>query len=182
MIVGLTGPIASGKSVLAEMFVDKGFIRLTLSEEVRTEARKRGLPIERKALQDLGNEMRQKCGNGYWAKQLVAKIEKRKNYVIEGIRNPGEIEELRKERNFVLIGVDAPIEHRLKWIRARDKDSDPKTLAGITAMDARDRGVGEKDSGQQTLACFEIADYYILNNTSLDDLREKAAELVKQLI
>ncbi len=181
MITGLTGPIASGKSVLAGMLVDGGFIRLTLSEEVREEARRRGLPIERKTLQNLGNEMRAKYGNGYWAKRLLAKTQKGKNYVIEGIRNPGEVEELRKLRNFVLIGVDAPIENRLRWILARDKDSDPKTLAGIEAMDARDRGVGEDTSGQQSQACYEMADRRILNNTTLEDLREKAEQLVDEL-
>ncbi|MEK6892597.1 MAG: hypothetical protein AABX07_00155 [Nanoarchaeota archaeon] len=181
MIIGLTGPIASGKSLLAEMLEDRRFIRLTLSEEVREEARRKGLLIERKALQNLGNEMRVKYGNGYWAKRLLAKTEKGKNYVIVGIRNPGEIEELRKLRNFVLIGVDAPIEHRLRWILARDKDSDPKNLAGIKAMDARDRGVGEDVSGQQSEACFQMADRHIFNNTTLEDLREKAEQLVDEL-
>lgn len=97
MLIGLTGPIASGKSVLADMLVQQGFIRLTLSEEVREECKKRGLPLERSILQDLGNEMRQKHGNGYWARRLLAKLAPGKNHVIEGIRNPGEVEELKKE-------------------------------------------------------------------------------------
>ena len=181
MIVGVTGPIASGKSVLAEMLVDRGFIRLTLSEEVRDEARKRNLAIERTNLQNLGNEMRQKFGTGYWAERLISKIRPGKNYVIEGIRNPGEVEALRKLRNFVLIGVTAPINQRLQWIMARNKDSDPKTLVAIQAIDARDRGIGEGKTGQQTEACFELADSYIQNDSTLDDLREKAAELVNEL-
>ena len=181
MIVGVTGPIASGKSVLAEMLVDKGFIRLTLSEEVRDEARKRNLAIERTNLQNLGNEMRQKYGNGYWAERLIAKVKPGKNYVIEGIRNPGEVESLRKLRNFVLIGVTAPIDQRLHWIMGRNKDSDPKSLNAIRAIDARDRGVGEGESGQHTDACFELADSYIHNNSTFEDLREKASELVNEL-
>jgi dephospho-CoA kinase len=181
MIIGLTGPIASGKSILAKMLLERGFIILSLSEEVREEVRKRGLPIERKILQNLGNKMRQEYGNGYWAKRLIAKTEKGKNYVIEGIRNPGEIEELRKLRNFILIGVDAPIENRLRWILARDKDSDPKNLEGIRAMDARDRGVGENASGQQSEVCFQMADRHILNNTTLKDLKQKAEQLVDEL-
>ncbi|MDP3881978.1 MAG: dephospho-CoA kinase [Nanoarchaeota archaeon] len=182
MIVGITGPIASGKSVLAQMLVEKGFIRLTLSEEVREELRKKGEEIERAALQDLGNEMRAKHGNGFWAKRLIAKMSSGKNYVVEGIRNPGEVEEFRKLRNFVLIGVNAPIERRIEWIKARNKDSDPKNISGIKTIDARDRGVGEKEHGQQTSACFDLADDYIVNNTDLEDLRAKALELVQQLI
>ena len=182
MIVGVTGPIASGKSVLSEMLVERGFIRFTLSEEVREEARKRGIKIERRALQDLGNEMREKQGSGYWAIKLLQKVENGKNYVIEGIRNPGEIEEFRKIRDFFLIGVDAPIEDRIQWIIARNKDSDPRTLKSVKLIDARDRGIGEGASGQQTEECFAMADAYILNNTTLEDLREKVAEFIRQLI
>lgn len=181
MIVGITGPIASGKSVLAEMLVERGFIRLTLSEEVREEAKVRGIPIERTALQNLGNDLRVKHGNGYWACRVLAKTVPNKNYVIEGIRNPGEIKELRKERNFILIGVTAPEDLRLCWILKRTKDSDPKTLEGIRAIDRRDRGIGEATHGQQSEACFAMADTYIINNTTLDDLRLKAAELVEEL-
>lgn len=181
MIVGVTGPIASGKSVFAEMLAERGFIRFTLSEEVREECKLRGLRIERKILQDIGNEMRIKHGNGYWAHRLLAKTQAGKNYVIEGIRNPGEVEELRKERNFILIGFNAPEELRLKWILLRNKESDPKTLEEIRAIDQRDRGIGEGKSGQQSEACFAMADAYIINNTTLDDLRMKAAELVEQL-
>ena|SRR3989344_6055893 len=181
MIVGVTGPIASGKSVFAEMLVERGFIRFTLSEEVREECKIRGLPIQRTTLQDIGNEMRAAHGNGYWARRLLAKVQSGKNYVIEGIRNPGEVEELRKERNFVLIGFNAPEELRLKWILARTKGSDPKTIEGIRAIDKRDRGIGERKSGQQSEACFAMADAYIINNTTLEDLKMKAAELVEQL-
>ena len=182
MIIGLTGPIASGKSVLANMLVERGFERLTLSEEVREEAKKKGLAIERKILQDLGNEMRAKYGNGYWAKRVLERTIEGNNYVIEGIRNPGEVEELRKSRNFVLIGVDAPVERRWEWISKRGKDSDPKSVEGIRAIDARDRGEGEGMHGQQVDRCFEMSDSIILNNTTLDDLREKASEIVEQLI
>ena len=93
MIVGITGPLASGKNVLVQMFVEKGFKRITLSEEVREEARKKGIEIERTNLQDLGNEMRQLYGPGHWARRLIAKIDAGKNYVIEGIKNPGEIDD-----------------------------------------------------------------------------------------
>ncbi len=181
MIIGVTGPIASGKSVLAELLMAKGFLRLTLSEEVREEAKKRGLPIERRALQDLGNQLRKEFGKGYWAERLLIKMQPGKNYVIEGIRNPGEVETLRKLPSFILIGISAPVEDRLEWILARNKDSDPKTREGILAIDARDRGVGEGSEGQQSDACYALADFYILNNTTLEDLREKVAQVVQEL-
>jgi dephospho-CoA kinase len=181
MIIGITGPIASGKSVLVEMLVEKEFVYYRLSDEVREEAKNLGVAIERKALQDLGNAMREKFGNGYWAERLIKKMEPGKKYIIDGIRNPGEIDALRKLGNFVLIGIDAPVEKRFQWILARNKDSDPKTLEEIKAMDSRDRGVGEASHGQQSQKCYDMADVYVLNDGTFEDLAKKVSELLETI-
>jgi len=181
MIIGITGPIASGKSVLVEMLIEKRFVYHKLSEEVREEAKKLGIAIERKALQDLGNAMREKYGNGYWAERLVPKMTSDANHVVDGIRNPGEIETLRKAGNFILIGVDAPVEKRFQWILSRNKDSDPKTIDEIRAIDSRDRGVGESNSGQQSGKCYEMADLYLHNEGTFEDLSKKIADMLEDL-
>ena len=181
MIIGITGPIASGKTVLVEMLIEKGFIYQKLSEEVRDEAKNIGVPIERKALQDLGNAMREKFGNGYWAERIIKRIEPSKNYVVDGIRNPGEVAAFKKLGNFFLIGVDAPVEKRFQWILARNKDSDPKTLDEIKAMDARDRGVGEAETGQQSAKCYEMADVFITNDGTFEDLARKMGDLLEEI-
>lgn len=181
MIIGIVGPIASGKNVLSDILVERGFIRLSFSEEVRKEANLRRIPIERKYLQDLGNLMREKYGSGYWAERVVTQIEEGKNYVVEGIRNPGEVNILRRLQGFVFIGIDAPLEKRYQWIVERNKDSDPKSLEKISEMDARDRGVGEGSHGQQVDVCYRMADRYIMNDGTKDDLKKKVEDLLGDL-
>jgi len=181
MIVGITGPIASGKSVLVDMLIEKGFIYYRLSDEVREEAKTLGVAIERTALQNLGNAMREKYGVGYWAERLLKKVEPGKNYVIDGIRNPGEVEALKKQGSFVLVGVNAPVEKRFQWILSRKKDSDPKTLEEIRAMESRDRGVGEAAHGQQSIKCYEMADVFVMNDGTFEDLAKKFSELLETL-
>ncbi|HLF53607.1 MAG TPA: AAA family ATPase [Candidatus Nanoarchaeia archaeon] len=181
MIIGVTGSIASGKSVLIEKLIEKGFIYHKISEEVREEAKKLGILIERKPLQDLGNAMREKYGNGYWAERLLPKIESGENHVVDGIRNPGEIDVLKKLKNFILIGVDAPIEQRFDRILNRNKDSDPKTIEEIRAIDSRDRGVGEPNSGQQSTKCYEMADVSLQNDSTFEELFKKVGELLETL-
>ena len=181
MIIGIVGPIASGKSVLSEILIAGGFIRFSLSDEVREEAREQKIPIERKHLQDLGNLMREKFGKGYWMQRIIKKMQEDKNYIIDGIRNPGEIEELEKLKDFILIGVNAPLEKRFEWIITRNKDSDPKTLDGVKVIDARDRGKGEEKHGQQVDKCYSLADYYIENDGSLDDSYKKCEKLIEEL-
>ncbi len=181
MIIGITGPIASGKSVLVDTLIEKGFVYLRHSEEVREEAAKLGIPIERTALQDLGNAMREKYGVDYWTKKLIAKMNMEKNYVVDGIRNPGEIGALRKLGNFILIGVNAPIDKRFQWIIARNKDSDPKTIEAIKAIEARDRGIGEASHGQQSAKCYEMADVYLENNGTFEELSKAIIDLLEDL-
>ena len=181
MIIGITGPIASGKSILSETLSEKGFTKLSLSDEVREEAKLRNISIERKNLQDLGNLLRKEKGKGYWAERLIDKIIPKKDYIIEGIRNPGEIEVLRKLSDFVLVGINAPIEKRFQLIISRNKSSDPKTLEEIKEMDERDLGKGEDHLGQQTKACFELADHFIENKSTIQELKENFQDLLEKI-
>ncbi len=181
MIIGVVGPIASGKSMLSDMLIEKGFVRFSFSQEVREEAKKREIPIERKLLQDLGNEMREKHGRDYWAQRIISKLEKGKHHVIEGIRNPAEVEALQKLENFVLIAVDAPIEKRFQWIIMRGKDSDPHTIEGVKAIEARDRGEGEAEHGQQSALCVDMATIKLVNDKSREHFREKIEKLLKEM-
>lgn len=181
MIIGIVGPIASGKSVLVERLIEKGFVYFRTSDEVRNEANSLGIKIERKALQDLGNAMREKFGGDYWAKKVIAKMDSGKNYVVDGIRNPAEVDAFRKLGSFVLIGVNAPVEKRFQWILARSKDSDPKSVEEIKAIDSRDRGVGEQNHGQQSDKCYSMADVFIENDGTFEDLERKIDELLEEL-
>ena len=107
MIIGLTGKNAAGKGELAEYLKSKGFVYFSLSDALRDEATKQGLDHSRDVLIKLGTEMREKLGNGILASKInetIAEL-KNKDIVVDSIRNPGEIEELRKNNNFILIGV-----------------------------------------------------------------------------
>lgn len=181
MIIGVVGPIASGKSMLSDTLVKRGFVKLSFSAEVREDAAQRGLPIKRKELQDLGNEMRLKEGRDYWAKKVIERIKPGNNYVIEGIRNPAEVDALRKLENFVLIAVSAPIEKRFQWIMMRGKDSDPASLDGVKEIDARDRGEGEEMHGQQSAKCAEMADFYLTNDKEKEHFEKKVDKFLKKL-
>ncbi len=176
MIVGLTGRIASGKGQIVEFLKSKDFQYFTISQVVREEAAKKGIPIERKNLQDLGNEIRHNEGKNAWIKRLILKLDKSKNCIIDGIRNPGEIEELRKLDNFFLISVDAPQKVRFDRLLKRKKPSDPKTWEDFLEIDKRD--FQEDDPlGQQVGKCMKQADFKIINDSDIDKLNKKIEEI-----
>lgn len=184
MILGFSGTFGSGKTTIADYLRTKGFQFITISDLVREETGKRGLPIERKILQDIGNEMREKYGVGFWAKKVLEKINKEKDWVVDGIRNPGEIEELRKVPGFVLLSFDAPVEERLRrlidkdGIRKERVDSDPTDIKEIQRLEARDRGEGEPLFGQQVGKCMEMADFRIETDQGVESTLEKIEKII----
>lgn len=188
MIIGLTGTIGSGKGTFSNYLKQKGFNYVSISDAVREEARMRDLAITREVLQNLGNLMREKYGNNYWAKKTLEKINKNKNWIIDGIRNIGEVEELKKLPNFVLVGIDASEEIRLKRIERRNKsleegrkDSDPKNKEELKKVELRDRGFKEPEYGQQVLKCLGLADFQIINDSSLEDFYKKIDEILEKI-
>ncbi|MDP7322448.1 MAG: AAA family ATPase, partial [Candidatus Woesearchaeota archaeon] len=107
MIIGLTGKNAAGKGELANYLKNKGFIYFSLSDALRDEATKQDLDHSRDNLIKLGTEMRVKFGKGILAVRINEKISELsgKDIVVDSIRHPGEIEELKKNDGFILIGV-----------------------------------------------------------------------------
>lgn len=180
-VIGVVGPIASGKSVLVDRLIDLGFINLRVSSEIKDIATKEGIPLERGPLQDLGDRLRRDHGEGYLAEQLVKRIEPGKNYVIDSIRNPGEIDVLRKVEGFMLVGFDAPIERRIDWIVKRQKKGDPKTREEIISMEARDRGEGQDGAGQQVWKCYEGSEKKLYNDKELKDIQYQVDDFLKEV-
>src|SRR3989338_7146145 len=110
MLLGLTGPMASGKSTVVAALVKHGYKVTTLSEAVRVECRRQGVAEERENLMACGQALRNEHGAGILAMRALERVKKEggDNWVIDGIRNPAEVEELRKEPGFVLIANTAP--------------------------------------------------------------------------
>lgn len=182
MIIGLTSFLGAGKTSVCDYLVKKGFIFYSLSDAIRDEVKSRGLEITREILQDVGNELRRKHGNSVLADKILEKIEQEpdKNYIIDSIRNPAEIEALRKRKDFSLVFVDAPIEVRFKRIKARKREKDPATLEEFKK--AEERELESQDSAnQQLLKCREMSDFVIHNDSTLEALYKKVDELLEGL-
>ena len=96
MIIGTTGELCSGKGVFADYLVQRGFKYFSLSDFLREELVRQGKEITRDNLVWLGNKLRKEKGPGYLAKKAVERITPNFNYVVDSIRNPAEVKELRK--------------------------------------------------------------------------------------
>src|SRR5262245_49642092 len=125
MIIGLTGKNAAGKGEVAAFLKDKSFYYYSLSDAIRDELDQRKIPITRDSLIATGNELREKHGADVLARRTLEKIDPNRNYIVDSIRNPAEVETLRKSGRFVLLNVDAPADVRFDRIKARKRENDP---------------------------------------------------------
>jgi len=185
MIIGLTGRNAAGKGEVADYLKAKGFVYHSLSDVIRDEATKRNLEHSRDILIRLGNELREKHGASYLAKQISNKIKqqlksnKNQNFVIDSIRSPFEAKELMESKNFVLVGIDAPIELRFKRLLERNRLGDAKTLKKFKEQEQRENL--KSNTNQQLDATFAMAQKVIVNDGALEDLHKKIGRMLGEL-
>ena len=183
LLIGITGGFGSGKSTASSLFELKGFMKITLSSFLEEEAKKRSFKkITREILQDIGNEWRKNFEHGILAEKAVDYIKKERirKAVIDGIRNIGEIKELKKEKNFVLIAIILSKKNRferLKNLKRREK----LTCEIFRKLDRRDMGLGQKHTGLQVAACQKLADIVIENNGIPEEFVKKLNSFLNKL-
>lgn len=181
MIIGLTGKSASGKGEVANYLKTRGFSYCSLSDELRKEADKRGLEPSRENLIPLGNDLRKEFGADILAKKVIEKIKKgnEANVVIDSIRNPSELKEIKKLPNSKIIAIDAPIEIRFKRAMKRGRTENAKTLEEFRVMEEKEESKEKKS--QQLNTCFEMADIAVVNDSSLEELHKKIDNIFKNV-
>lgn len=180
IVIGLVGPIASGKGTISEYLKSQGFKYFSLSNVVREETQARGLEMTRKNLQDVGNDLRENFGGAVLVEKLAERIGKEEFVVIDGVRNPQEIAAIKNQLNGKVINISAYKNRRVERYleRAKDRGEDQASVSSFQKIDARDLGQGESETGQQVQACIDLADFTLKNNGSIDEFHQNCREML----
>lgn len=179
LIIGITGTFSSGKDTVANYLEKKGFFHLSLADLVREECQKRSRYNSRDDLIEVANELRQKYGPGILAQMALEKIKEKSKVVISSIRNPSEVEELRKNTNFFLLAIDASIKLRYKRAKKRGKIDDNVSFSKFRAQENSERK--GKSFQQQLDKVISIANYKIINDGTLENLYQKVDVILQQI-
>lgn len=173
-LIGLTGTNGSGKGEAASFFVKKGYAYLSLSDIIRDELRNKGQEITRDNLIRMGNTMREEFSPDILAQKIMKKAKGKA--VIDSIRNPKEVEYLRKQEGFILLAIDAPPEIRYERVKKRGREESVLTLQEFIAKEAEEMSTVERS--QQLQVCMKMADFTIQNNGTLQELHKKLEKLL----
>lgn len=180
IIIGLTGRNAGGKTTAGEVLATKGFTYVSLSDVIREEAKQRGLSDVRENLIALGNELRERHGPSALATLTVAKMQPDRNYVVDSIRHPAEVEALKNAGSFTLFHVFAPLEARFARSLARARDGDAQTLQDFIRQEEREFA-SSNAAAQQLLETERLANRTIENSGTLEEFGGQIATALREL-
>jgi dephospho-CoA kinase len=169
-LIGLTGTNGAGKGEVAAYLMKKGYVYFSLSDLIRDELRKKRKEPTRDNLIALGNALRKRYGADILVRRVMKKV-KGKKAVVDSIRTTEEVAFLRKQKDFFLAAVDAPVELRYKRVRKRGREESASTLKDFIAKEKEEM---TGDAGEQQLRrCLALADITIINDGTLAALHRK---------
>ncbi|OGH17983.1 MAG: hypothetical protein A2868_03550 [Candidatus Levybacteria bacterium RIFCSPHIGHO2_01_FULL_40_15b] len=183
IVIGLVGPIASGKGTVIDILKNKGYTPYSLSDALKEEIRARGLEITRFNCNRISNELRETQEADVLARRTVEVIDQDKPELvaIDAIRNPLEIKFLQNKFGAKIIGVVADRKKRYKMFRERGTYTDEiQTFEQFKELDDREFAQAGEHK-QQIKACLELSDVVIDNNGTIEELRQKVYEFISSI-
>jgi len=173
MILGLSGPNGAGKGEVVRFLEARSFYAYSLSDVIRDQLREQGVEETRERMIEAGTAIRAARGPGGLAETLASRLVPDRNYVVDSIRHPAEVEVLRAQTtSFRLVWVTADESLRFTRLQARGRGGDPETLDELRRLEGRELG-SDDPSAQQLLAVRDLADFTLENDGSVEALHQK---------
>jgi dephospho-CoA kinase len=174
-IVGMTG---AGKSEVSRVFEQKGFTRIRFGDLTDEEMKKRELEPNEENERLVRELLRKENGLAVYAKLNQPKIEQALEYsdvVIDGLYSWQEYTYLKARygENLYLVAVwSSP---KTRYARLSNRSS-----RRLTAEEAISRDRAEIENTQKG-GPIAMADFTIINESSLEDLRKEAERIIATL-
>ena len=179
IILGLVGPIASGKDTVKKYLESKYKAEnCRFSTILRDVLNRIEVPIDRENLQQLSTILRQNFGEDVLAKVIASDVNKMKSdiVVVDGVRRMADIKYLNDLPNFFLTVIDADPKIRYERLVKRNENTgDNKKTYEQFLKDH------EAEADREVPIVIKEAKYKINNNSSLAHLYKQIDGLVAKL-
>lgn len=178
-IVGMSG---SGKSVIVDYLTKKGYPKVYFGGMIYKEMEKRGIPRteDGESEKKFREEIRETEGKDWVVKQVIAETHDlidsgQKRIVLDGVYSWTEYCTLKHEFPKALTFIAVVVDKEIRYARVATR---PGRAFDGNAIRERDRSEIENlEKGGPIVA----ADYYILNNGSIEDCTKQLERVLKEI-
>lgn len=177
-IVAIVGMCGSGKSIASDILEKKGFQKVYFGGVTLEKLKEKGLEVTPENEKMMREKLREDLGMGAFAKILLPKIKElsiENNVVLDGLYSWEEYkilnEELGKDMKTIAIITDKKIRYK----RLTEREVRP-----LTEKEAKERDLAEIENIAKAPP-IAYADYFILNNGTLEEYEKRLEEIIKQI-
>jgi len=177
-VVGIVGMPGSGKTILSQKFVDKGWNSVYFGSVTLNELDKRKLEYNQQNEKSVREELRSKYGIDAYAKILMPQIEslsKAAPLVLDGLYSWSEYKYLKSKLNDQLTIIAVVTNSELRYSRLKNRIKRPLDLEEAVSRDYAEIENLEKGGP------ISIADYYIINNSNISELLKQFEIIMENL-
>ncbi len=177
-VVAIVGMAGAGKSEVSRVFEENGFIRVRFGDVTDEEMRKRGLEPSEENERYIRELLRQEYGMSAYAGLNLAKIDeaaKRSDVVIDGLYSWEEylLVKTYYGDDFYVVAVWASPRTRYSRLARR-------SIRRLTVEEAASRDKAEIENANKS-GPIAMADFTIINESSVEDLRKEAKRIITRL-
>lgn len=185
-IICIVGMAGSGKSMVSDELVKRGFSYLRFGQITLDKVKEEGLAPNESNEKKIREEFREEYGMGAFATLNIPKIEellKKSNVVVDGLYSWSEYKILKDKYgdSMYVIAVYAPPELRYERLKNRAIANDEKQrFRSFTEEEAKARDYAEIGNIEKG-GPIAMADFTIINTGTVEELKEKVNEILKKI-
>lgn len=178
-IVAIVGMAGSGKSEVARIFEENGFTRIRFGDITDGEVKRRGLELNEKSERYVREILRQEHGMAAYARLNLPRIDvalKHSSVVIDGLYSWEEYTFLKNQyrKDFFTVAVWASPQIRYARLTGRPNRH-------LTLEEAASRDTAEIENVNKG-GPIAMADFTIINESSLDNLKKEVERIISKLV
>ena len=177
-IVALVGMAGSGKSEVARNFEKNGYVRIRFGDITDIEVKKRGLPLNEANERLIREQLRQEHGMAAYAKLNLPRIDEtlqKSNVVLDGLYSWEEYVLLKNYYGDKLYLVAVSSSPKTRHARLAGRQVRP-----LTNQEAAERDKSEIQNINKG-GPIALADFTIINESSLEELKEQTQRIIERL-
>jgi dephospho-CoA kinase len=177
-IIIITGMPGAGKSEVAKQFKRNGLPIIVMGDVIRNEVKRRGMKASPENTKKVMLELRAVDGPAAVAERCIDQLKRIESdaAIIEGCRSISEMNRFRDFSSDVIsIAVHSSPKTRYNRLQSRNRKDAPEKWEVFRERDLREISVGLG-------GVIALSDHMIVNESSIEELREKARKIMESVL